>query len=148
MFENLDLIRDLERQREQIAKIEAHICEPLLSELSYIQTIWDTIKAYGHKDKTEERMFFIFITLLFYAPKKLVVGARLCKRLMNELCKLTKCRQSLLSHNSENLMFYYQKYNLFHDNVDILLDKVTSSLVTAGVNGTRITEYLYKFNKY
>lgn len=146
MFENLDIIKDLERQRLEITKIETQMCEPLLSDVSHIPLIWDEVKKQNLKNKIEERQIFIMLVLLFYSPKKLVVGSKIRKRVMAALCKATGCKQSLLSHNSENLIFIYQRYNSFHEKFEKLTKDVVEALVLKGIDRHKIKEYLWRYN--
>lgn len=147
MFESLSILKALEEQRMEIIRIERQLCEPLLVDVSYIKTIYGSVEERSELTKSEQRQLFILLVLLFYSPKKLVVGRKIKKRVMAELCKVTGCTQSLLSHNSRNLTFFYQHYQYFREATDAALISVTNALANVGIPMRRIEDYLCKFRE-
>lgn len=145
MFEVFEILKDLERQRVEIVQIERTMCEPLLSDVKYIAKIYELVRA-RQCDKTEEKQLFIILVLLFYSPKKLVVGTKINKRIMNAMCRVTGYSQPLLSTYSRNLIFYYHHYTHFREEVDFLMLEIRKMLIDEGIPSDKIEDYLYKFS--
>lgn len=145
MFENLEILRNLEEQRREIVNIERKLCEPLLIDTRYIRKIYEELTTNEDARETETRQIFILLVLLLYSPKKLIVGTKIGKRIMSEMCRVTKCSQPLLSMGSRNLTFYYQHYKHFKELTDLSLVKVRNMLIREGMDANVVQDYIWKF---
>lgn len=145
MFESLEILISLEHQRQEIEKIIRDITEPLLHDVVFIQHIHEMVRDIKGLSKSEERQLFILLVLLFYSPKKIVIGMKINKRVMKEMCHVTGCSQALLSFYSKDLVFLYHHYKKFRDCFEYALDKAADILVSEGVDRNKLYTYIGKF---
>jgi len=143
MFKNIKQLTSLNEQRKHINKVVRHLYKPLLIEESFIQDIWDICnEEYPYIQPTERKQVFLTIVLLYYSPQKLA-GGKISKSVMRAICNVTQSRQSLISHNSENLIFLYERYQKYREMVDrvnsLVMDRLEESEL---VNKDVLLKYL------
>lgn len=142
MLENAKHIIRLDCLRKNIEQQQTRVFKPLLHDTRYIIDIYRAISC---KTPKEERLLFLFLTLLLYAPRKLLVGGRVRFGVIRELCRITKCSQPLLSHDMRLPLFYYQNYKSFRQTADDNLAIVCRLLNDYGITDETINAYLNKF---
>lgn len=80
----------------------------------------------GHMCRRE----FLFIALYLYSPRSLA-GGRLPKGLRDRLCGIMGIKsKSSISDSCLNLIFFYQEYKDFRENVDAIYARISSELLT------------------
>lgn len=145
MFENLEILVKMQEQKDRFVEIKKRVLTPLLTDLSYIEKLYTISGELKGMTKTERRQVFIFVILLFYSPEK-IIGGKTNQSVMAEFCRVTECTISLISHNSQNLLFYCNHYDNFRKAVQRLINDMCVMLMADGMEGAAIFEYLDKFS--
>lgn len=146
MFKNIKQLTSLNEQRKFINKQLRHLYKPLLIEESFIQDIWDICnEEYSYVQPTVKKQIFLTVVLLYYSPQKLA-GGKISKSVMRTICNVTQSRQSLISHNSENLIFLYDSYRNYREMVDrvnsLVMDRLEENKL---ISREKLLEYLAKY---
>lgn len=80
-----------------------------------------------------QRKKFIFIILYLYSPSSLA-GDKMASGLRNELSKVLGIQaKSTISNNCANLVFLYQNYMDFRNDVEFIYNKILSWLKIYGL---------------
>lgn len=133
MLENFDIILELNKKRQEYGNVVARFCEPLLKDPIYMDAIYQAAQN-GYFDPVEERRAFIFTVLFFYFPKKLL-GMKKCRsEVVQRMCELTHCSQSLVSFDSRDLLFQYKHYKSFRDLTNYTINRAVRILDSEGIN--------------
>jgi len=137
-------LQDLDIKRREIEEILHSESQPLLNSLSHLRRIYEICnKEYYRKEK---KTLFLFVVLMLYAPAKLILGTKIRKPLMRELCEVTGCSQSLISHRCENLLLKYRIYYFFNDLARELMKDIREVLVNEiGMNAAEVDGYINKW---
>lgn len=139
---------EMDKQRRRLELLLRLECTPLLSDTRKISEIYAEVEG-REWDARERGQVFLFVTLMFYAPSKLILGRSISNTLMRELKRVTGCSQSLLSHRSEGLLLRYQVYARFNELVRETARVTGETLVTGGMNRECVEEYIRKWeNEY
>lgn len=133
MLKNLKKLHSLNEQRRHINKIIESLYEPLLVDKNFITDIWNMCdKDNADLSPTEKRQVFLTVIALFYSPQKLA-GGKFTKSVMRAICETTGTDGTLISHNSESLIFLYERYKAHRERVDALNGKIMDVLVEKGL---------------
>lgn len=139
---------EMDKQRRRLELLLRLECTPLLRDTRRINDIYAEVEGRGW-DIREKGQVFLFVTLMFYAPSKLILGRSISNALMRELKRVTGCSQSLLSHRSEGLLLRYQVYARFNELVRDTARVTGETLIAEGMNRERVEEYISKWeNEY
>lgn len=133
MLENFDTISELNKKRQEYGNVVARFCEPLLKDTIYMGDIYQASQN-GYFDPVEERRAFIFVVLFFYFPKKLLSMEKCRTEVVQRMCELTHCSQSLVSFDSRDLLFQYKHYKSFRDLVNRTINRAVQILGSKGIN--------------
>lgn len=137
-------LQDLDIKRREIDEILRAESLPLLTELSHVGSIYRLCEKNLYR--SEKKSLFLFVVLMLYAPAKLIIGTKIRKPLMRELCRITGCSQSLISHRCENLLLKYRTYYFFNDLAQELINDTRNMLINElGMNATNIDKYVKKW---
>lgn len=100
------------------------LSKPAIDDFSYITDIYAWAKEYLEKSEVPKRISnpvhrkkFIFIILALYSPSTLV-GYKIRIGLRDRISKVTGLVSTAISHNIDDLLFYYSLYASFQDDVD------------------------------
>ena len=123
-IEELKNIRDL---KSKLSKREEEISLPLISDISYMSNIYKYfMEIVNDTDKVSLRKKFLFIALRLFAPSALI-GTKLPKGLRVELAKLfPDISPSVISNNISDLLFLYQRYKAFRNDIDRIYSEIKS----------------------
>lgn len=133
MLENFDIIAELNKKRAEYDDAVARFCEPLLKDIKYMNEIRQASQN-GYFDPVEERRAFFFAVLFFYSPKKLLSIKKCRTEVVQRMCELTHCSQSLVSFDIRNLLFQYKHYESFRNLVNRTINRAVQILGSKGIN--------------
>ena len=117
---------------------EKELTEPTLTDLNMIETLYGWFqeiisqKEMFRLGNVTQRKKFIFIILFLYSPSTLA-GGKMKNGLRNKLAEvLGVSAQTAISDNRNNLVFSYQLYKYFRQDVDWIYGEMMKRL-KAGV---------------
>lgn len=145
MFEIIDSLRKLERQRKTIQSINEKIGRPFLSDTVYISDIYEITRRHKEMTEYDSRLLFLLVVVIFYSPKKLTLGQKIKRHVMAEVCRVTKCSQTLISHNARNMLFYCRNYRAFREKTKQSVQEFANFLVGEGYEAKKVYDYIFQF---
>jgi hypothetical protein len=125
MFQKLEEISQVRKERADIEEKERALLKPTLTDLSLISVIhgWVCVIASenrhtGTSESVYERKKFLFIVLLLYAPGVLV-GDKMPSGLRGKLAEVLRIRsKSVISDNCADVPFLYNRYKDFREETE------------------------------
>lgn len=138
MFSEIAEIKSIREQKSKLSEREKELTEPTLTDLNMIETLYGWFQEiisqkgmFGLGNVTQRKKF-IFIILFLYSPSTLA-GGKMKNGLRNKLAEvLGVSAQTAISDNRNNLVFSYQLYKYFRQDVDWIYGKILERL-KAGV---------------
>ncbi len=116
--------------KTRVEKVEV----PVLSDLDLLSEVYRLFvgevtscgrNPSGHMCRRE----FLFIALYLYSPRSLA-GSRLPNGLRDRLCSIMGIKsKSSISNSCLDLMFFYQEYKDFRENVDAIYERISNELL-------------------
>ena len=141
-MKEFSLISELKAIREQkvmLMEKERALSEPLLTRFDLIGEIYEWFRELlseltfsPHVESPTQRKKFIFIILFLYSPTTLA-GSKMKVGLRDRLAEVTGCTGSLISHNCEDVAFFYQQYKLHRQDIDFLYIEIVNRLKLKGL---------------
>ena len=139
-FDKIIRIRNIRSVKSDLSKEENALALPVLSDKKLIPKIHKVFTSLiverGCKPATNtviQRKKFIFIVLYLYSPSSLA-GDKMASGLRNELSKVLGIQaKSTISNNCANLVFLYQNYMDFRNDVEFIYNKILSWLKIYGL---------------
>lgn len=136
---DFDKIVELKRTRMEIDGLvdkERRLSSPLVGDCSYVKRAYSHFLEVtaGRKDSGSVllRKKFLFIALYLFAPG-VFLGDYLPKGLRKTLCEIFGFRSgAAVSNNCSDLLFLYQNYRDFRDDVHGLFDMVAERIAGDG----------------
>lgn len=124
MFSEIAEIKSIREQKSKLSEREKELTKPILTDLDMIgmlyrwfQEIISQKEIFRSGDVTQRKKF-IFIILLLYSPSTLA-GGRMKNGLRDKLAEVLGVNaQTTISNNRNNLVFSYQLYKYFRQDVD------------------------------
>lgn len=121
-------IRELSEAKKVLSEEERVLSSPMISDLSQVSRVVGYCReAYGDKPLKVVSRPFLFVVLFIFSPKTLS-GGKMVSGLRDKLAECLNTTASNISHYSANLMFYYQMYKDFANEVNNLFSYVYSKL--------------------
>ena len=124
MFSEIAEIKSIREQKSKLSEREKELTEPILTDLDMIGTLYRWFQELIFQKETfrlgnvTQRKKFIFIILFLYSPSTLA-GGKMMNGLRNKLAEvLGVSAQTAISDNRNNLVFSYQLYKYFRQDVD------------------------------
>lgn len=109
-------IEELQKQKEELLK-------PLLADFSYIPSLYEWFKGVHHAPGTQCRKDFIIMILFLYSPATLM-GGKMKKGLREVLSSVLEVNEpSIISNNTTEVVFLYNKQRSYRDEIDYLYSK-------------------------
>ena len=134
MFSEIAEIKSIREQKSKLSEREKELTEPILTDLDMIGMLYRWFqeiisqKEIFRSGNVTQRKKFIFIILFLYSPSTLA-GGKMKNGLRN---KLGVSAQTAISDNRNNLVFSYQLYKYFRQDVDWIYGEMMKRL-KAGV---------------
>ena len=130
-FDKIKRIRKIRSVKSDLSKEENILIKPILSDKKLIPLIYK--KSDEGISTVMQRKKFIFIILYLYSPSSLA-GDKMASGLRNELSKVLGIQaKSTISNNCANLVFLYQNYIDFRNDVEFIYNKILSWLKIYGL---------------
>lgn len=130
MFSEIAEIKSIREQKSRLSAREKELTEPTLTDLNMVRTLYDLFKETlskrdcpGRVESVTQRKKFIFIVLFLYSPSTLA-GGRISNKIRKVLSEVIGCTPYYISHNVENVIFFYQQYKDFRQDVDYVFTEM------------------------
>ena len=128
-------IKSIRTQIHQLSQREKELSKPILTDLNKIPLLFEWFKEAATsrpnakwRDDVTMRKKFIFIIMLLYSPATLA-GKKMKKGLRDKLCEVLEIHgKSSVSDNLNNLVFSYQLYKYFRQDIDRIYNYITTKL--------------------
>lgn len=129
-FSSITELKAIREQKSILSERERELSEPLLTDYSLIEIIHDWFEDIlqnmtfpPNPNSPIERKKFLFIILYLYSPSTLA-GGKMKIGLRDELARVTNCTTTLISHNCEDVTFYYNQYKSYRANIDLIYTEI------------------------
>ncbi|WP_308547785.1 hypothetical protein [uncultured Parabacteroides sp.] len=126
MFSEIAEIKSIREQKSKLSEREKELTEPTLTDLDMIGTLYGWFqeiisqKEMFRVGNVTQRKKFIFIILFLYSPSTLA-GGKMKNGLRNKLGEVLGINaQTAISDNRNSLVFSYQLYKYFRQDVDFI----------------------------
>lgn len=126
MFSEIAEIKSIREQKSKLSEREKELTEPTLTDLDMIGTLYGWFqeiisqKEMFRVGNVTQRKKFIFIILFLYSPSTLA-GGKMKNGLRNKLGEILGINaQTAISDNRNSLVFSYQLYKYFRQDVDFI----------------------------
>ena len=134
MFSNIFELKSIREQKYRLSERESEIAKPVLTDLGMIDTLYEWFKEIAldgkelPKGNVSQRKKFIFIILYLYSPTTLA-GGKMRAGLREKLAEVFPIKEkSVVSNNTNNLVFSYQLYKYFRQEVERIYKEIILSL--------------------
>ena len=131
--------KSIREQKPRLSEREQELSEPLLHDYSLIEEIYSWFKEMLSGlllppcvDSPTQRKKFIFIILFLYSPSALA-GGKMKVGLRDKIAEVTGCTGSLISHNCEDVTFFYQQYKSHRQDIDYIYTEIVNRLKVKGL---------------
>lgn len=130
MFSNIFELKSIREQKYRLSERESEIAKPVLTDLGMIDTLYEWFKEIALEGKelpkgnVSQRKKFIFIILYLYSPTTLA-GGKMRAGLREKLAEVFPIKaKSVVSNNTNNLVFSYQLYKYFRQDVERIYKEI------------------------
>lgn len=138
-FSAVSELKSIREQKSRLSERERELAKPLLSDLSLVPVIYEWFKEIlanqdfpSRIDSPYQRKKFIFIILFLFSPSTLA-GGKMKVGLRDKIAEVTSCTGSLISHNREDVTFFYQQYKSHRQDIDYLYTEILNRLKIKGL---------------
>lgn len=139
-FSAVSELKSIREQKSRLSERENELSAPLLTDLSVIIEIYNWFyeiqgnrNCPGRNESVHLRKKFIFIILFLYAPSVLA-GGRMPIGLRDAIADAVKLSDiTFISHNVETVVFMYQNYKDFRQDIDYLYIEILNRLKVNGL---------------
>ena len=130
MFSNIFELKSIREQKYRLSERESEIAKPVLTDLGMIDTLYEWFKEIALEGKelpkgnVSQGKKFIFIILYLYSPTTLA-GGKMRAGLREKLAEVFPIKEkSVVSNNTNNLVFSYQLYKYFRQDVERIYKEI------------------------
>jgi hypothetical protein len=135
MIEYVEKASALIEERSELDSQIADLIKPVLTDRGFIPVIYDRFKDIlserncpPYPESPYQRKKILFIIIKLYCPG-LFVGMKMANGLRSDIAKTLNIKsESVISADCTNLIFLYEHYSDFRDDVDELYKKITEGL--------------------
>lgn len=138
-FSAVSELKSIREQKSRLSEREQELSEPMLHDYSLLEEIYGWFKEVlsgvtlpPDADSPTQRKKFIFIVLFLYSPSTLA-GGKMKVGLRNKIAEVTGCTGTLISHNCEDVTFFYQQYKSHRQDIDYLYTEIVNQLKFKGL---------------
>lgn len=129
-FSSILELKSIREQKSKLSEREDELTKPTLTDLDMIGTLYMWFqeiisqKEMFKVGNVTQRKKFIFIILFLYSPSTLA-GGKMKNGLRNKLAEVLEINaQTAISDNRNSLVFSYQLYKYFRQDVDWVLSEM------------------------
>ncbi len=141
MFTKIEEIKSVRLQKSEIVNKEAKLTTPLLSNLNLIDSLYRWFNEASAKRNCParqgsviQRKKFLFIILYLYSPATLA-GGKMTIGLRDKLANVLDLHsRSAISDNCADIVFLYNRYKDFRDDVTIIYHLLIQQLDANGLS--------------
>lgn len=138
MFSRILEIKNIRELKAGLSKREAELIQPTLTDINLVGKLYEwykeilTTQGSEWKDNILRRKKFIFIVLYLYCPEALA-GGRMKYRLREKIAEaLSINRNNSISNDLNNIVFSYQVYKDYRQDVDNIYGEIVRRLKMEG----------------
>lgn len=138
-FSAISELKSIREQKSRLSEREQELSEPVLHDYSIIGVVYEWFREILSGlslppcvDSPTQRRKFIFIVLFLYSPSTLA-GGKMKVGLRDKIAEVTGCTGSLISHNCEDVTFFYQQYRSYRQDIDFLYTEIVNRLKIKGL---------------
>ncbi len=139
-FSFISELQTIRKQKSNLSERERELTTPILTDFSLIPEIYSQFKAILGNMEPEpfaesptQRKKFIFIILCLYAPSALA-GGKMPSGLREGLAKTLNINsRTVISDNCSDVVFWYNNYESFKNDVDYLYNKISLKIIEDGL---------------
>lgn len=124
----------IREQKSRLTERENELMKPAVDDMNLVPVIFGWFCSITGESGAPERMKgaafrqkFIFIILMLYSPSALA-GGKMRIGLRNRITEVIGGSGTLVSHSYSDLMFRYQMYRKFREEIDSIYDEITRRL--------------------
>lgn len=130
-FSSIVELKSIREQKSRLSERENELSRPFLSDYSFIPTLYVWFKEIlanrdcpPNPESVNQRKKFLFIILFLYSPSVLA-GGKMPDGLREELCRtLGMNTGSTISKNCVDVVFLYQNYKYFRQDIEYLYAEI------------------------
>lgn len=130
-FSSIVELKSIREQKSRLSERENELSRPFLSDYSLIPTLYAWFKEIlanrdcpPNPESVNQRKKFLFIILFLYSPSVLA-GGKMPDGLRDALCRtLGMNTGSTISKNCADVVFLYQNYKDFRQDIEYLYAKI------------------------
>lgn len=129
-FSSIIELKSIREQKSRLSEREKELGEPILTDLSLLNKLYEWFKEISsnktkkRNERILQRKKFIFVVLFLYSPSTLA-GGKMKKGLREKLGETLGIHgKSSISDNLNNLVFSYQLYKYFRQDIDRILSEI------------------------
>lgn len=138
-FSVISELKSIREQKSRLSERELELSEPVLYNYSLIREIYEWFKeilsglTFPPRDNSPiQRKKFIFIILFLYSPSTLA-GGKMKVGLRDKIAEITGCTGSLISHNCEDVTFFYQQHKSHRQDIYCIYTEIINRLKSKGL---------------
>lgn len=139
-FSSIIELRTIREQKSRLSERENELSSPILSDIYLLPEIYslfcDALEGRDCAPKIDsvyQRKKFLFISLFLFAPSVLA-GGRLPNGIRAELSKIfPDVSPCVISNNISDVVFIYQQYKDFRQDIDYLYAEIVKRLRDKGL---------------
>ena len=143
-FSVVSELKTIREQKSRLSERENEISTPIIFDLSYIKIIYEWFceirgerNCPGRNESVHIRKQFIFIILFLYSPSTLA-GGRMPVGLRDAIAEAVDLKDiTFISHNVETVVFMYQNYKDFRQDIEYLYTEIINRLKIKGLINCR-----------
>lgn len=139
-FSSIVELKSIREQKSRLSEREQELSSPTLTDFSLIPEIYDWFKDIlsdtgcpPNIESVTQRKKFLFIILFLFAPSVLA-GGKMPFGLRNEFSKTLEVHsKSTISDNCADVVFLYQNYSDFRQDIEYLYSQILERLKVKGL---------------
>lgn len=139
LMDRIGEIRAVRNERERLDRLEAELAAPLLSDLDKIDRLYAWFAELQSArdlapriDSVAQRKKFLFVILRLYSPASLA-GGKMTRGLRDKLAEVFGLHsRTTVSDNCADIVFFYQHYKEFREEVNHLYSCLAARLEEDG----------------
>lgn len=133
-FEKIERLKAIRQEKERLIKEEKDLSTPILTDYKKLPEIYKRFKDILNDrpcppniNTVLQRKKFLFIVLYLYCPSVLC-GDKSPNSIRERLSQLLRVNKTSISHNISDLVFMYQNYKDFKNEVDNVFYQIVDKI--------------------
>lgn len=139
-FSSIAELKAIREQKSRLTERERELSAPVLTDLSLIPEVYGWFREIQterdcppNPESVTQRKKFLFIVLFLFSPSVLA-GGRLPNGIRTELAKVfPRLHPCVISNNISDVVFLYQNYKDFRQDIDSLYNQILERLKVKGL---------------